>query len=58
MGSISEGYKEQIKALNIEIDTFRREKEVSAIVENEAFKKLRDRAASLRGARKDKPESE
>ena len=50
MGSISEGYKEQIKALSIEIDTYRREKEVSAIVENEAFKKLRDRAASLRGA--------
>jgi HAMP domain-containing protein len=51
-------FKEQIKAMSIEIDTFRREKEVSEIVENESFRKLRDRAASLRGARKDKAEPE
>ena len=49
--------KQQIQALNIEIDEMRREREVKEIVETEYFQKLRQQAAQLRSAKsgEDKP---
>ena len=49
--------KQEIQALNIEINEMRREREVKEIVETEYFQKLRQQAAELRSAKsgEDKP---